>query len=189
MYELWTIRSDGSELTRLTTSTGNPGIPVWSPDGARIASGYFTWFVIDLKKTPVKDPPPEPPFSADERFNPMSWSHDGRRLAGPVLPNGGTASALAIYDFMTHQFSRLPGELGRTTDWFAPVWLSDNRRMIVRRADGIAVVDAETGNGRLLVPIGGYMIGESVGVSADNRWITYTDTATEGDVWIANIRK
>ena len=90
---------------------------------------------------------------------------------------------------MTHRFSRLPGELGRTTDWFAPVWLSDNRRMIVRRADGIAVVDAETGNGRLLVPIGGYMIGESVGVSADNRWITYTDTATEGDVWIANIRK
>ena len=33
------------------------------------------------------------------------------------------------------------------------------------------------------------MIGESVGVSADNRWITYTDTATEGEVWIANIRK
>ena len=189
VYELWTIRSDGSELTRLTTSTGSPGIPVWSPDGARMASGYVTWFVIDLKETPVKDPAPEPPFSADERFNPMSWSRDGRRLAGPVLPNGGTASALAIYDFTTHEFSRVPGELGRTTDWFAPVWLSDNRRMIVRRAEGIAVVDAETGAGRLLVPVGGYMIGVSVGVSADNRWITYTDTATEGDVWIANIRK
>ena len=33
------------------------------------------------------------------------------------------------------------------------------------------------------------MIGKSVGVSADDRWITYTDTATEGDVWIATVKK
>lgn len=33
------------------------------------------------------------------------------------------------------------------------------------------------------------MVGRSVGVSRDNRWITYTETATEGDLWIATIKK
>ena len=189
VYELWTIRPDGSDLTRLTTSTGNPGLPTWSPDGTRIAYGYFTWHIIGTENAPIDQPPAEPPFSASERFNPMTWSRDGKRLAGPVSPVGGNVSALAIYDLGTHRFSRVPGEFGRPSAWFTPVWLADNRRLIVRRPEGIAVVDADTGTGRLLVPVGGYMIGKSVGVSADNRWITYTDTATEGDVWIATIKK
>lgn len=28
----------------------------------------------------------------------------------------------------------------------------------------------------------GYLIGRSMGVSKDNRWITYTETGTEGDI-------
>ena len=32
------------------------------------------------------------------------------------------------------------------------------------------------------------MVGRSVGVSHDNKWITYTETATEGDVWIATLK-
>jgi hypothetical protein len=32
------------------------------------------------------------------------------------------------------------------------------------------------------------MVGRTVGVSRDNRWITYTETATEGDIWIAAIK-
>ena len=31
------------------------------------------------------------------------------------------------------------------------------------------------------------MIGRSVGVSRDDRWITYTETATEGDIWLMNL--
>jgi len=188
-YELWMIRPDGSGLTRLTTSTGNPGLPTWSPDGARIAYGYFTWHIIGTQRVPVDQPPAEPPFSATERFNPLSWSRDGRRLAGPVSPVGGNVSALAIYDLGARRFSRVPGEFGRPSAWLTPMWLADNRRLIVRRPEGIVVVDADAGTGRLLVPVGGYMIGKSVGVSADDRWITYTDTATEGDVWIATVKK
>jgi Tol biopolymer transport system component len=188
-YELWTIRPDGSDLTRLTTSTGNPGLPTWSPDGARIAYGYFTWHIIGTQKAPVDQPRAQPPFSATEHFNPLTWSSDGRRLAGPVSPVAGNVSALAIYDLSVGRFSRVPGEFGRPTSWLTPIWLADNRRLIVRRPEGIAVVDAENGAGRLLVRVGGYMIGKSVGVSADTRWITYTDTATEGDVWIATIKK
>jgi hypothetical protein len=69
-----------------------------------------------------------------------------------------------------------------------PAWLADGRRLIVRRPDGIAIVDAATGASRMLLPVGGNMVGKSVGVSRDNRWITYTEAATEGDVWIATIK-
>jgi hypothetical protein len=32
------------------------------------------------------------------------------------------------------------------------------------------------------------MVDRSVGVSRDSRWITYTETATESDIWLATIR-
>jgi hypothetical protein len=36
--------------------------------------------------------------------------------------------------------------------------------------------------------IGGYFIGRSMGLSRDRRWITYTETGTQGDIWLATIR-
>lgn len=33
------------------------------------------------------------------------------------------------------------------------------------------------------------MTGHSMGVSRYNPWITYTETATEGDIWIATLKK
>ena len=40
-------------------------------------------------------------------------------------------------------------------------------------------MDANTGAVRPLLAVGGQIIGKSVGVSRDNRWITYTETGTE----------
>ena len=188
-YDMWMIRPDGSELTQMTKSTGNPGFPVWSPDGSRIAYGYFSWQIVNPKDAPIESPVAEPPMSERERFNPMTWSRDGVRLAGPVLVDGGLATSLGIFNLTTLKYSRLPGEFGASSIWLTPVWLADNRRLIVRRADGIAVVNADTGAGRMLIPVGGYTVGMSVGLSPDNKWITYTETATEGDVWIANLTK
>ena len=69
-----------------------------------------------------------------------------------------------------------------------PVWLADGRHLIVRRSGSVALIDAGTGAGRLLIPVGGSIIGRSVGVSYDNKWITYSETATEGDIWVASLR-
>ena len=41
-------------------------------------------------------------------------------------------------------------------------WLRDGRRLIVRSSDGIALVNAETGERKVLVSVRGYMIGRSV---------------------------
>jgi eukaryotic-like serine/threonine-protein kinase len=189
VYDLWQIRPDGSGLTPITKANGNPGFPIWSPDGSRIAFGYFTWHVIETKSMPAVVTPPEPPIGPSDRFMPMTWSPDGKRIAGGVAPPSGTGSALGIYNLEARKFSTLPGEFGRPGVWFVPAWLADSRRLLLRRAEGIAVVDADTGAGHMIIPVGGYMIGESVGLSRDNRWITYTETATDGDIWIATLGK
>ena len=53
--ELYTVRSDGSGLTRLTRTKADEGHPTWSPDGSRIAftsgydlasSGHYPWLMI-----------------------------------------------------------------------------------------------------------------------------------------------
>jgi len=187
-YDLWTIRPDGSELTALTRNTGISGFPAWSPDATRIAFGFATWIFVDPRTPLAATPPFEAPISPSEWFMPASWSPNGERIAGQVLGIGRPTPSLALYEVRTKQYARVPGEVRPGTMWLWPAWLTDGRRMIVRRPDGVAVVNADTGASRLLVPVGGDMIGHSVGVSRDNRWITYTETATEGDIWIATLR-
>jgi hypothetical protein len=105
-----------------------------------------------------------------------------------VLGSDGRVGSLGVYSLLTEQFTRVPGDFARAPGWLFPVWLRDSRRLLVRRHDGIAIVNVDTGAGRLLLVVGGDMVGRTVGVSRDNRWITYTETATEGDIWIAAIK-
>ena len=41
----------------------------------------------------------------------------------------------------------------------------------------------------MLTNVRGYFIGECFSVAADNSWYSYTETGTEGDVWIAVVRR
>ena len=67
-------------------------------------------------------------------------------------------------------------------------WLGDSRRLLVRDARGISIVDTATWRQKRIVTVGGYMIGHSAGISRDNRFITWTETATEGDIWLVNLQ-
>jgi Tol biopolymer transport system component len=187
-YELWTIRPDGSGLAQLTTGTGTPGFPVWSPDGGTIAFGFDRWHLVAARSASPISPPVEASVSATERFMPASWSPDAGRIAGQVRGSTGAIAGVFVYSRGTKRFDPVPGDLTRAPVWVFPVWLADGRRLIVRSPEGIVVVDADTGAGRPLVAVAGDMVGRSVGVSRDNRWITYTETATEGDIWIATLR-
>jgi hypothetical protein len=92
-------------------------------------------------------------------------------------------SGLAVYTFATGRYDLL-GPSDNT--WFRNVrWLRDGRRLLVRDTQGIRLLDTATQRSRLLVPVTGYMIGKSVGISRDDRFITYTETAAEGDIWLA----
>ena len=187
-YDMWAIHPDGSGLVPLTSGTGQSGFPAWAPDGKGIAFGFDRWFIVDPKALSATTPPTEAAISPTERFLPTSWSPDGGRIAGQVLAPDGAGAAVAVYSLSAKTFARVPGESSRARGWLFPVWLADGRRLLVRGPDGIAVVNADTGAGRRVVGVGGEMVGHSVGVSRDNRWITYTETATEGDIWIATIK-
>jgi len=188
-YEAWMIRPDGSGLTQVTSGTGSAGFPAWSPDGKTFAFGFDKWYLVDPSAPSKTTPPVASAISPTERFLPASWSSTGGRIAGQVIGPEGWLNSLGVYSVLTKQFSRVPGELARAPGWLYPVWMGDSRRLLVRRPDGVAIVNAETGAGRLVVVVGGDMIGHTVGASRDNKWITYTETATEGDIWIATIRR
>jgi hypothetical protein len=60
---------------------------------------------------------------------------------------------------------------------------------MVRDDRGVAIVRVDTGERKLLIPVRGYATGRSVGVTRDGKWITYTETGTEGDIWMATINR
>ena len=168
-------------------SGGVSGFPVWSPEGTRVAFGFDTWHLVDATETKIQAPPAEPASGPTERFMPSSWSPNGERIVGTVMSPGGSIAGLSTVTLATKRYVRVPGDTSAHY-WLWPVWLADSRRLLVRGTDGIALVDAATGARHLVLPVAGSMLGRSVGVSRDNRWITYTETATEGDVWVATLR-
>lgn len=109
----------------------------------RLTFGFGTWHLVD-GRTPSMAPPPEPAISPTERFFPSSWSPTGGRIVGQVLTANGAVASASVYTLATRQFARVPEDVARGNSWIWPVWLADSRRVIVRRADGVAVVDADT---------------------------------------------
>jgi tricorn protease-like protein len=121
-----------------------------------------------------------------QTFVPFSWSADGRRLAGIVLRSDGSIGPAEVYTLDTGRYEIVNAPF----DAFfrAALWLNDSRRLLVRDRRGIRLIDTATGRPKTLVSVGGYSIGMSVGISRDNRWITYSETGTEGDIWIAEMK-
>jgi len=120
---------------------------------------------------------------------PASWSAAGDRIAGVVYAPNGASTTLTTYSLQARQFTTVPGSAARSGLWLWPAWLPDGKRLLVRTDAGLIVVDATTGAGHALMPLPGYNVGASAGVSRDGRWITYTETATDGDIWIATIKR
>jgi Tol biopolymer transport system component len=189
-YEMWMIGADGSGLRPMTQNTGNPGFPVWSPRGDRIVYGFSSWHFIDPAKTSSPAPPGE---SADglkpgERFLPESWSPDGKRIAGLILPVDGTSGAAGVYSLADKRMAIVSGPWTGRSGWMFFAWLNDSRHMVMRRPEGVIWLDADTGDGRELVPLEGLSVGAGVGVTRDNRWVLYTENASEGDIWMGTLK-
>jgi len=86
--EIYTINTDGTDLTRLTNDPAVDEEPAWSPDGQRIAfvserSGKSELYVMNADGSDVV----RRTFSAGFTESP-SWSPDGTKIVYSTLSNG-----------------------------------------------------------------------------------------------------
>ena len=191
--QIWAIRADGSGLRQLVSSPRSLNLLVYAPDGRRMV--IPTLWVKDepigfaLADLQPGGPPAQvrivrTPELGDAVFWPGSWSPDGKRLLGTVMYKNGAARDLAVHDLDNGRTRVVLREDGFIVSGF----LSDGRRALFRDRRGVSLLDTATGAVKPLIEVGGTYIGKSVGASRDDRWITYIETGTEGDVWLAELR-
>jgi Tol biopolymer transport system component len=183
-YEIWLTNADGSGLEQLTHTAAENMIyyPLWSPDGRRIqyqmSSSYS--YVIEVGKGWEEGRAERlPPFVQGKlRFAPWDWSPDGSALAGVLGGGGMGSSGIMLYSFLTHEFEKIT-EFG-----IAPLWLSDNRRLLFRDEGTIYLIDRQMKGKPQKVwsvapnTISGYT------VSPDDRAIYFSMDSTESDIWL-----
>jgi Tol biopolymer transport system component len=188
-YQIWTIHPDGSGLRQITKATGTDLTdPVWSPEGSLMAYNDLdnrTSYICQLGKPSEEQTPEElPPLGEEgEAFAVVSWSADGKWLAGYLITVAGTSGGIAIYNLKSRQYRRL-------TDFgYEPAWLSDSRRLLFSDdADKIFVLDSESGRvGEVLSLSPDYVGGFSI--SHDNRWIYFSREKAEADIWMLTLNE
>ncbi len=186
-YEIWTIRPDGSGLEAVSALGRSANFPTWSPDGKQLVFSSTTagGLILDMTQAGHKTAASElPPVRDSALFWPFAWSPDGRRLAGLAVMSDGRVFGTAVYTLASRSYEVFEEDWGSA--FRNARWLRDGQRLLVRDTQGIRLLDTRTRKSRVLLPVAGYMIGKSVGITADDRWITFTETAAEGDVWLAS---
>ena len=181
-YDVWSIRADGSELTRVTDETlfrgqGKHGVyaPTGSPDGRTLA--------VDTTLGPALIRLDQPmskrlqPISAN--FQSPEWSPDGKQLIGST-GNGG----FGVYSLQTHLFQPL---LNRG---IYPQFLADGKRILFFDKDGPSVIDV--GSKRVTVspavlPGAAWDDAKVLRrLSMDGSTLYVSQRIEQGDVWIAH---
>ncbi|MEO8089346.1 MAG: Ig-like domain-containing protein [Gemmatimonadales bacterium] len=79
--DLYVMDSDGRNLRRLTTDTGNEGDPAWTPDGARIVYTFTRGTATQIAITQVDGGETRPLTTSSGGNHSPSVSPDGRSIA------------------------------------------------------------------------------------------------------------
>lgn len=183
-FDLYVMADDGGGQRRLTDSPTYEVSPVWSPDGSRIAASTAVTaggkvtdpkvYLFDAARTDQDAVPtlPKPP----SYFIAMSWSPDGRFLAGQER---WATKGLFLYSFEKETFERLT-DYG---EW--PAWLDDRRIIFVSRGKEFLLLDIRTKEVRPIFSVERDVIGPPR-LTRDGR-VYFSRRVTEADIWMATM--
>jgi serine/threonine protein kinase/Tol biopolymer transport system component len=187
-YELWSIRADGSGLEPVTRTLGSPlAYPIWAPDGRRLALAVATRgaALLDLALPLEKrKPAPLPPASGDGQiFYALSWSPDGKWLAGSTESrNARSEPGVVLYSLESKRYTRL------TARGEVPRWLPDGSSLLVLDQGEIRAVDLRSRSFSEVAspPPGSSFVTHCV--SPDGRNLFASRLAQEGDICMLTLR-
>ncbi|MDP2876045.1 MAG: protein kinase [Holophaga sp.] len=187
LFDLWTMRVDGSGLAPLTQSPDLSRVilPVWNPDGKSLVA-------IDLEARPLilpyprrletPIPPAGPPPGPKMRFSPHTWSPDGKRIAGWVIQEDGSQGGIQIYDPASESYTRL------TEKGSCPFFLPDGRRILYLDTHALWVVDMQTKRRREVFRGEGKRALVSFGLTQDGRTLFLFRETLQADLWLVDFK-
>ena len=159
---VWTVRTDGTDLRRLTNDAFRADQPAWSPNGARLAFRSFRRGIpeIWIMNADGSDTRPllaNPTLIPEEENHHPAWLPDGRRL----VFSRGIGAELALH--VARMDSGLPvtqvTELLRIPGFHAerPSPAPEGGHLVFEARDratgGVRILMASTENGRILHPL------------------------------------
>jgi Tol biopolymer transport system component len=115
-------------------------------------------------------------------MNPMSWSPDGKQLAGMMASPSGRPLGAAIYDLASHKATMVSND-----ETYGVRWLSDSRRIVYFTKDGweLVLLDTVTRTRTVVsVRLPAPATSDVFAISRDDRAIYYGASRAEADIWI-----
>jgi Tol biopolymer transport system component len=180
-YAAWTIRPDGSGITQLTYLPPDltVGDPAWAPDGRRIGFTYGGrgTGIQDLA-SPTSPPRVLPPTAGGQVLGRVSWSPDGRFLAGMLLrKDESPVPGIVLWSLADNTYRRLT-ETGES-----PVFFHGGTRILLNQPDSIRLFDLGSGRERALLSPPPHSSYVSANVGPGDRTLCTVRTTNEGDIW------
>jgi Tol biopolymer transport system component len=186
-YEIWLLRSDGSQLERAAAiPAGKQAVhPIWSPDGRRLACDLGeNEALVDLTRPAAERRPLSlPPAGQGRGFSASSWSADGRWLAGALHePDGRRIPGVVLYSLAGRSYVRITDR----GEW--ATWLSDSRHLLYRDGDEFFLLDTRSRASRqvLTVPPGSDY--SDFSLSQDDRLLYLARDTEQGDIWLLTMK-
>jgi Tol biopolymer transport system component len=159
--DIFAVDRDGTHLVRLThTPEVSEGVPVWSPDGTKIAFSTYTHRddgssvgTIYVMK-PDGSEPPEEVVSVDQGAFGLSWSPDGQWFAY-YTPSCGDCLFKVRVDGTQPTFLSYGGCGPRVCQALGPEWSPDGEQIAFYGPGGLYTIDAAGENMKSLgIPSG-----------------------------------
>jgi Tol biopolymer transport system component len=182
-YEAWIIRSDGSGLSQVTRLEQPVTNPFWSPDGKHIGFTYGSQgtAILDLA-SPGSGPRVLPSAAGGEVFAGLSWSADGRSLAGVMLrQDDSPVPGVILWSLADNTYRRLT----QTGD--NPVFLRGGARILFTEPGAVRLVDAAGGEVRMLLTPPPHTSYVNAGVGPGDRTLCTVRATDEGDIWLLSL--